>query len=80
MKPLAKIYITRQRLYEKTCDRYENGDDDDDDRNFNRDNQEEENDNEEEEEQDKTDYCATYGWQDWEECNNPCGDGLQTSR
>lgn len=90
MKPLAKLYITRQRLYEKNCDRNENGDDngnygrghtgDDDDDDNGDGNNNYNNRREEDQEEDKTDYCVTNPWGQWKECNNPCGEGVQERR
>lgn len=57
MKPLAKLYITRQRLYEKTCDD-ENENGHEDSRNGEGD----------EEEEDNGNSCATTEWGSWSEC------------
>lgn len=61
MKPLGKLYITRQKLYEKTCenddenenDDSRNGDGDDDD-----------------DEVDNNIACATTPWGPWDECKS----------
>lgn len=74
MKPLARLYLTRQRLYEKNCD------------NEPTENQNREQDQEQEEDDvrpvapSKTSSkkkCATK-WGDWSECDSPCGKGKKT--
>lgn len=57
MKPLAKLYITRQRLYEKTCENEEE-DEKDDSRNDGDGDDEGDNGN-----------CATDEWSEFSECN-----------
>jgi spondin-1 len=56
MKPLAKLYITRQRLYEKTCENDEE-DGGDDSRNFGDGDEEADNGN-----------CATDDWSEFSDC------------
>lgn len=73
MKPLAKLYITRQRLYEKECENNDNESDDDEDNGNGDDTEDDDNSN-------RQQYCETSEWSRWSECNNPCGDGERIRR
>ncbi|KAG5677163.1 hypothetical protein PVAND_006944 [Polypedilum vanderplanki] len=59
MKPLAKLYITRQRLYEKACENNDNESDD---------NEDNKNSDENEEDDNREQYCETTAWR-WSKCN-----------
>lgn len=58
LKPLAKLYITRQRLYDKTCDDDEGENGQEDSKNGDGD----------EEEEDTGNACATTPWGSFGEC------------
>lgn len=79
MKPLARLFIKRQRLYAKNCDSSVPEDENDDFGGYQR-----ENDNDEEEKQvshvDNTDYCEVGKWGEWEQCSNSCGKGTSIRR
>lgn len=77
MKPLAKLYITRKRLYEKACDNDENQSED------NIENSREDGNGDDDEPisyNNKQQNCETSEWSRWSECNNLCGDGTQLRR
>jgi hypothetical protein len=57
MKPLAKLYIIRQRLYEKTCENNDNDSADDGDDDKGDDDEDDNNDN-----GDISQYCETQEW------------------
>lgn len=66
MKPLARLYLTRQRLYEKNCENQKQDEDGEDE--------------EEDEQRDLKNAreCATRRWSEYSECDSPCGQGQQT--
>lgn len=81
MKPLAKLHLTRQRLYEKSCDNNNNNNDDDES-----DHEEDgedvrsgsnNNNNRDEDRYEQQQSCETTSFSLWTECSNQCGAGFQ---
>jgi hypothetical protein len=86
MKPLAKLYISRQRVYEKACDNVD-GNESDDEENGNEDedngggNDDDGNGNSfSQSNGNRQNYCEVTEWSRWSECNNLCGEGVRIRR
>lgn len=67
MKPLAKLYITRQKLYEKNCKQEDDYDENDDDTTIKTNDWSN---------GESLDICETSDWSDWSECS--CNTGKKT--
>lgn len=71
MKPLARLYLTRQRLYEKNCENQEE--------NVNQQQEEHEEEREVVAERPGKEKCAVTGYGAWSACDAQCGKGKQTA-
>lgn len=88
-KPIARLYITRQSLYDDDCEmvadgKYNRQSEEEDEYNMftytekhKNDLSDDDEDDEEvdEEDDDENDECALTDWSEWTECNNSCGKG-----
>jgi spondin-1 len=66
MKPLARLFLTRQRLYEKDCEKTRDDDQDND------------NEREPSSQSNIKNACAMTAWSEWSECDQSCGTGKST--
>lgn len=80
LKPIARLYITRQSLYDDDCEmqsdaRAHHKSTEEDDDEYNMFNYKERHTSEEDVDDDEDDDCVLTDWSDWTECNNSCGKG-----
>lgn len=80
MRPIARLYITRQSLYDDDCEMVSDGifstiEDDDDDDEVDDEENDDDTDDEAEDDRDDDDDCVLTNWSEWTDCNNSCGKG-----